>query len=232
MELVIDAREAKLIQELKKDNVSHVTEALVVGDVLLRELATQSIRFIIERKTISDLIGSVRSGRFAEQRERLLLSGCRIAYVIEQYPSLSTFSIEDQRLVRGAIENLVALHGISFLPTDNVNDTKCLLVRLADKFSKEATTAKCTRPVFVKRKERIVGDIFTQQLLLIPGVSPRNVSVITNLFPATSTLCEAIRTDAAGTKRRLAEIKVSNRRLGEVLAARIIDVYKEVVVEA
>ena len=77
MEIVLDCREHKLIAETKKllekdikfKGVSVTTENLEIGDILIRD--PNGLKLIIERKSISDLVSSIKDGRYTEQSYRL-----------------------------------------------------------------------------------------------------------------------------------------------------------------
>ena len=78
MTLVIDVRERKLIETYKGP---FTTKTLDVGDVQCKY--EDGNEWIMERKTAAYLTRSIKDGRWAEQRDRLMASGRKVIYVIE-----------------------------------------------------------------------------------------------------------------------------------------------------
>jgi ERCC4-type nuclease len=94
IQLKIDSRERDLIRKIKMliktvskyNHINMVVEPLTVGDVVFFNLKTNSDKIIIERKSTSDLMSSIRDGRYEEQSYRLsgsLHSNHDIMYLIE-----------------------------------------------------------------------------------------------------------------------------------------------------
>lgn len=81
-QIILDYREHGLIELLPSAN----KENLAVGDIIIRY---QEYEFILERKTIADLLSSIKDGRYKEQKIRLVSymkeksSHRRIAYILE-----------------------------------------------------------------------------------------------------------------------------------------------------
>jgi crossover junction endonuclease MUS81 len=81
MNIVIDVREKLLFENcnyLIKSNttfkdITIKSKNLDLGDIIIKDKDNNDI-LIIERKTISDLICSIKDGRYKEQKERLLHS--------------------------------------------------------------------------------------------------------------------------------------------------------------
>ena len=69
--IIVDYREKKLIDKLKcSQRISNVLEIrnLDIADIILQ---FETYSFYIERKTIPDLISSIKDGRYKEQKMRL-----------------------------------------------------------------------------------------------------------------------------------------------------------------
>lgn len=75
----------------RKHGIQAMTRPLSVGDVqwIAKHITTGQevvLDFIIERKRLDDLIGSIKDGRFHEQKTRLRRSGIsKVVYIIEEY---------------------------------------------------------------------------------------------------------------------------------------------------
>jgi ERCC4-type nuclease len=78
MKLILDIRERELInicEDLIKNNtnfkdITIEKESLELGDIIIRDEDGNDL-IIYERKSISDLIASIKDGRYAEQSYRL-----------------------------------------------------------------------------------------------------------------------------------------------------------------
>jgi len=79
MQINIDVRERELIRSItgiiscvpKFKDISLVTSALPIGDIIFSNSADQTEHLIIERKSIPDLLASIKDGRYSEQSYRL-----------------------------------------------------------------------------------------------------------------------------------------------------------------
>ena len=90
--LIIDAREHKLIELIKSIpnfNIQYVIQQLQIGDIIIQykmptgkpnnktnntnntDIINYTFNIIIERKYITDMIASVKDGRYKEQKIRL-----------------------------------------------------------------------------------------------------------------------------------------------------------------
>ena len=75
MKLIIDKRENELFEKLsiylemfENKNIKLENDVLPLGDILLKD---DNNLLIIERKTINDLLASIKDGRYTEQSLRL-----------------------------------------------------------------------------------------------------------------------------------------------------------------
>ena len=70
MNLVIDSRESKLKKYFTSSdkNIPISFQSLDIGDIQLISQSDNSIQYIIERKSISDLYSSINDGRYREQK--------------------------------------------------------------------------------------------------------------------------------------------------------------------
>jgi len=253
--VVLDSRETHLKTELTNLGIEFSTEQLAVGDVVFKD--NQGVLlFICERKTTSDLQSSIMSGRYAEQRERLNLTksqGVKVAYILENYTSSSfvatsplfksknaTSSSAPHPAVSGALENLVLYHNIYILPTLSTKHTAKAIGNIQKKLSEKSmqpmnalavdASAVFVPPVLVQRKEKVMDNIFYQQLLLIPGVSITVAKVIIATYSSIRSLTNAY--DALDTavkkENMLADLSLGKKRLGKILSKRIYGIYNDV----
>jgi ERCC4-type nuclease len=116
-----------------------------IGDAILQNDDKELC--IIERKTLSDLLSSIKDGRYEEQSHRPLhTSGLlprNIIYDIEG--NMSTIqSDNEKRLIFSSITSLNYYKGFSVFRTSNINDTADLVIGMANKIIKN--TSKGVEP--------------------------------------------------------------------------------------
>ena len=82
--IILDNREGKLIDYFK-DKPRILIEQLELGDIIFRINDNDEVKYIIERKSVSDLYSSIKDGRYREQKVRLLANYplSKIIYLIE-----------------------------------------------------------------------------------------------------------------------------------------------------
>ncbi len=83
VEILIDNREHAMIDMLNESKCPIIVSQLDIGDIQYKYAG--ELKLIIERKSINDLIASVKDGRYKEQKFRLVHasnSAC-IMYIIE-----------------------------------------------------------------------------------------------------------------------------------------------------
>ncbi len=151
MKIIVDEREAALYGLLTKDTPKQTIEKRVIplGDILFTN-DDESITYqIIERKSVSDLLASVKDGRYAEQSYRL--GNCfpnrhNIVYLIE-----GPVRDHDKKLVFACMASLNYFKGFSVTRTMSLAETAQYIEITADKKARElgkgsspATTSPAT----------------------------------------------------------------------------------------
>ena len=141
MNVVIDERETELYQcclplIFENTNVRLTKQVLHLGDISIQtDNGTELL--LIERKSIRDLIASIRDGRYDEQSHRLLnasnLPPHNIIYMIEGSTGNSETNPKERKQVLSAITSLNYYKGFSVFRTITVRDTAQLIVSMADK---------------------------------------------------------------------------------------------------
>lgn len=144
-EIVLDERERDLYEEILKikTDIPISKRVLTIGDVLIQQ--NEKPLLIIERKSLQDLLASIKDGRYTEQSFRLLnasgLPPHQIMYCIEGMMS-SVKSEEEKIRVFSAISSLHFYKGMSVLRTWSVQETAELMVRTAEKIKRETANGK------------------------------------------------------------------------------------------
>jgi hypothetical protein len=160
MKIVIDEREPSLYEKctgligeggkLYSPNNIHISKTtLTIGDIhILTEDGKEVV--IIERKTLSDLLSSIKDGRYDEQSHRLIHSSGmhphNIIYLIEG--GVSSLSFEKRKLVHSVITSINHFKGMTVIKTANVLETAEFILSFTDKtmrnFAKKQTPKYCT----------------------------------------------------------------------------------------
>jgi ERCC4-type nuclease len=221
MKVILDVREKSLYDQCIKikddnkcfDNINIECMTLEVGDILIKD--TDSDKIIIERKSVSDLIASIKDGRYTEQSYRL--SGIEhhnhnIIYLIEG--NLRNLSKEKQ-MAYSSIFSINYYKGFSVYRSDNVNESAYIILNMTLKLSKEkdkkpyytvkqintdTSEPKETKYCEVIKKEKkanITPENFGEILLCqIPSVSSVTSIAIMNKYKTILDLINSIKEDS------------------------------------
>ena len=149
MNIKVDVREQDLIQKMKQlietipsfKNIILTTENLPIGDIIISNGVEEKL--IIERKSISDLMASIKDGRYEEQSYRL--SGLNhpnhnIIYLVEgDFNRVNRFRENphiEKLTLYSAIFSLNYTKGFSVLRTFSMDETAIFLCNTANKLTK------------------------------------------------------------------------------------------------
>ena len=146
MKIIIDVRETALYDKcwlvnnsLQKSYCELEKRQLPLGDVLLESDEGRPI-WIVERKSLSDLLASIQDGRYEEQSYRLQNdadhSRHNVVYIIEGlYSQLA--NPKQKRVVLSTMASLSYFKGFSVFRTNTTQETAELLVYMADKIDRK-----------------------------------------------------------------------------------------------
>lgn len=144
MIVCVDSRERKLIKLLKDKSIPIQIEQHDIGDIVIKHDGVSKV--IIERKTISDLLSSIKDGRYREQMLRLTAScelhNHNIFYMIEggfESNVWNRVSSSDQKLVHSIIFSITYYHGFSVLRTQSLNESADVLISMMDKLNRDTS---------------------------------------------------------------------------------------------
>jgi len=155
MIITIDVREAELITQIKllvensNSFKQHIikTEALPIGDIVISNDTEDKI--IIERKTIADLLASIKDGRYEEQSYRL--NGLphhnhNIVYLIEgDVNRINRFKNNfalDKQIAYSSMFSLNYYKGFSVFRSFSLEETATIICNMAYKLDKEVSGKK------------------------------------------------------------------------------------------
>ncbi|OTA64584.1 ERCC4 domain-containing protein [Hypoxylon sp. EC38] len=152
VQLVLDVREVRaktdrdyMQNELTKKGVNPIMRSLELGDALWIAKCKDTnfltrhgaegdeivLDYIVERKRLDDLIGSVKDGRFHEQKFRLKRSGVKnVVYIVEEIAMDSDTLDRRAEMVQSAIASTQMVNGFFVKKTQKMDDTIRYLTRM------------------------------------------------------------------------------------------------------
>lgn len=221
MKIIVDEREILIYGNLtltlvntQYKNIQLIKQVLDLGDFILTKDDDEPVA-IIERKTLQDLLASIKDGRYEEQSYRLAntIRDIPIFYLIEGNIS-SLRTEQDKKLVYSAMTSLHFFKGFQTLRTHSSTESAELIIYMADKIdrnlqkgiplkhiatnsSPEGQTtevAKYCTVVKKVKKENItpenIGEIILSQ---IPGISSVTAVAIMKHFTSISNLIDELK---------------------------------------
>jgi len=155
MIITIDIREQDLLQQIKQlvlfvpifKQIKVLTNTLPIGDVIISDENEEKL--IIERKSVSDLIASIKDGRYEEQSYRL--NGLQhhnhnIIYLIEGDVNQSNRFKSDNKTEKltmySAMFSLNYYKGFSVFRSFNLEETATIICNMAYKLEKGLQSGK------------------------------------------------------------------------------------------
>ncbi|XP_020631790.1 crossover junction endonuclease MUS81-like [Orbicella faveolata] len=241
------SRKDALIPELKNNGVQFDVRKLQLGDFLwvarertvptpgclsvpvARELV---LDYIIERKRMDDLCGSIIDGRFREQKFRLRHCGLRHPiYLVEDFGSIQHMSLPENTLLQ-AIVNTQVVDGFFVKRTCDLKESVAYLTvmtRYLQRLYSNKTLFSCHQgdleqapsigssgndkmylmnfadfnDATVKNKVMTVSEIFAKQLMQLNGVSPDKAVAILEKYSTPKRLLDAYKAQESVKDREL-----------------------------
>jgi ERCC4-type nuclease len=200
----IDAREHKLkdilMQSIDCEEslafLSVQCDNLYCGDFII-EIDNVPI-VIIERKTLADLVSSIRDGRYLTQKVKLkeTYSDSSIIYLVEgsfNFNPTTPMYVEgmNKYSVISSVINTQIRDKINVVHTDNLQDTFDFLLALLIRVCKNPTKYKIDdgtklegkkEDVIKKHKITSKQDMFFYQLTQVPGISAKTAQAFVNKY--------------------------------------------------
>ncbi|KAI9704314.1 MAG: Crossover junction endonuclease mus81 [Candelina mexicana] len=152
VQLILDNREIRaktdrdyIQEELMKKGIKPIMRSLELGDALWVAKCNDSgvlgrhgeegdevvLDWIVERKRLDDLVGSIKDGRFHEQKFRLRKSGIKnVVYIIEEISMKQEAIGKYEEAVASAIASTQVVNGYFVKRTQKIDDTIRYLARM------------------------------------------------------------------------------------------------------
>lgn len=216
MKIVVDKRENDLFEKLtiyleifENKNLILENDVLPLGDILIKD---DNNLLIIERKTINDLLASIKDGRYSEQSLRLSQNNeCNnhnIIYLIEG--NITSRCRDEKKMIYSTITSINAFKGFSIMRTSNIDDTTEWLVHMTDKLHRgfknnkilysvgDNTNKNYTEVIKSVKKDNVTKDNIGEIMLMqIPGISATLAKAILGHFNNFQEFIEKINKDAS-----------------------------------
>lgn len=209
LKLLLDSRESSLISSIKSrdlDTYTHKisinTQQLDVGDILIQ---TDNKSWIFERKTVSDLISSVKDGRYKEQKGRLISTYDTVTYIIEGDDIISSKNERNQTLLSSIYVYTLYRDNIKLIFTRNIEETTTFILTMCTKIidkpeklipseKQEGDNKKSYLDLIkIKKIDNITPNIcYIMQLSQIPTISTVIAKYIQNIYPTMKSLLNAL----------------------------------------
>tara|TARA_B110000027_G_scaffold127639_1_gene147202 strand:+ start:1294 stop:1998 length:705 start_codon:yes stop_codon:yes gene_type:complete len=195
MELISDCRESHINNIFTKKQISFKIDTLNVGDFKI--VYNETVKTIIERKTISDLVSSIMDGRYKEQSLRLSsldnLHAHNIIYIIEgdvnTYKPRTRINCDS---IRSAMFALTYYKGFIVVNTKSKEETADYIKYVFDKIGKHPKdtpySEKNCKEDYVNVVKKVKRDNINKEninilmLSQIPGISTNIAKSILNKF--------------------------------------------------
>jgi ERCC4-type nuclease len=161
MKIVVDERERELYEALYALLHSQTTplpiqlqkDVLVLGDISIRRDEDDKEWVLLERKTLKDLVASIKDKRYEEQSYRLTHSTSpdfqlhNVCYLVEGVLNTIRNPIE-RKMILGAMASLYFFKGFQVMRTSSVQDTAEWILTLASKIERGMAEGKL--PWFIR----------------------------------------------------------------------------------
>uniref|UniRef100_A0A6C0DNT8 ERCC4 domain-containing protein n=1 Tax=viral metagenome TaxID=1070528 RepID=A0A6C0DNT8_9ZZZZ len=170
MKVILDEREIALYDSCYALLASQKTpsfivlskEVLPIGDILIQTDGGKDV-LLVERKTFSDMLSSIKDGRYEEQSYRLLHSSGfpphSIVYLLEGIMS-QVFHPAEKKILYSAMTSLNFFKGFSVQRTASTKETAEWIFCMADKIEREF--GKGTVPYYLTEP---VGRMYRRPVL-------------------------------------------------------------------
>jgi crossover junction endonuclease MUS81 len=237
--ILIDNRESNLITYLEsKKEISFDKKQLLLGDiqcVINKAGHNNYIDYVIERKTIKDLLASIKDGRYKEQKGRVLsqIEQKNIGtffYIIEG--SSHYLKQYEKTIYQGVLISISLRDNIHIIKTDSIYDTGDFLIRLYKRLIKENLLNETAPTKYIetlKPSKKANIDSNTAQIMalgVVPGISYKMAECIIKRYNTLSDLFDTYQgLETEDEKKNLLkdiEIK-ENRKLGSKNSLNIYD---------
>ena len=216
----IDNREKGLLEAARNRECNHqiIEDVLPLGDAIICNNENEEV-LLFERKTLNDLVSSIKDGRYNEQSYRLdgsnRIHNHNIIYIIEG--NISSTAPCNKTIILSSICTLLYYKGFSVIRTSTLQETCDIILSFANKIQKEmgtripyynaslpvaadaaadaATYVDVLKVKKVKSKNITPENIGEIMLCSIPSVSTKTANIIMNEYKTRKNLISSLETN-------------------------------------
>lgn len=236
MKIVVDVRESAIYDKLvsfvsESPTLEIVSKPLYLGDIAIENESGETL-VLFERKSLSDLLASIKDGRYTEQSHRLIhtsnMPPHNIVYIVEgMYSQLQKPT--DKQLCISAMTTMFYYKGFSVFRTCSVFETAELIAGMTKKIQKEWSVGKLphfsnTPPVTVETTEIADETPNVVAATLSPGISQTPALEFTDETPSVvaATLCSGIPQKAyCEVVHKIKKDNITPENIGEIILCSI-----------
>jgi len=217
MRIIVDTREHDLYEKL--DSIIHFEghstslqlfkKVLDLGDILIQTDDEKDV-MLIERKTLGDLLSSIKDGRYKEQSYRLIHSSGfpphAIVYMIEGMMS-QLRTVIDKKTVYSAMGSLNYFKGFSVFRTCSLYESAETIVWMSQKIEREFQEG--TIPFYLHRPRELTTRETT------------NDDVVENTVVSESPVIPQTSADYCSVVKKVKKDNVTAENIGQILLCQI-----------
>lgn len=203
IQIIVDIREREILEKMPLclQNLGFeytiISAPLEIGDIIVRD--DDQVYMIIERKTIADLLASLKDGRYCEQCLRLQTDErcgiCQKIYLIEG--NVNAYNDATKQTIYSTIASLTLFKGFNNIRTLTVEETCNYVLMTTNKIAKSLKNGKTfygcaegtsgtkvyTDVIKTCKKENVTAENISQIMLMqIPGISASTATHILDGF--------------------------------------------------
>lgn len=232
MKIYIDSREHQLISLFSETDIQIEQKQLDIGDILITDDNDQ-VYCIIERKTIKDMLASVKDGRYKEQKMRLLsnFNKKHILYLIEDFYS---FEGLNNKSIESTIIHSLFRDELKYIFSKNLKDTfyiiQCIYARIQahSEYFVLTDSDQCGGGGYfslnsIKKSNSDCPETINKALYCqIPGISSQSAGALYNHYGSFAEMIVMLKELSHEDKmKNLQSIKVNNRKINKNIISNI-----------
>ena len=175
--LILDNREIKLLELIKSNpnyTIPYVVENLQIGDIIIKHTVAntpeKTYNIILERKCITDMIASIKDGRYKEQKLRLQAEIAKnnsttetiICYILEGSQNDLRLP-QDKTMLNGSIISSIFRDKVPIIRTYTLQETLDIISRIHERLIKDCRDFFPQQPLYIPATPISSNEILQQQ---------------------------------------------------------------------
>lgn len=219
MKIVIDKREKGILEIIKgNDDIEYEEKMLDIGDIQIMN-DEDEIEYLIERKTINDLMSSIIDGRYKEQKTRILenIDKSKFIYLIEMTGYVKKY----EKMINGFLLNNIFRDNITIIYSFNIQHSINLIITFYNKLKYKEFLIDNKMVNFIHnqtKKKKILENKFENVLMCIPNVSQETAKVIKLKYDKLINLIDDFKKNGEDI---LSDIIINKRKIGNKMSKNI-----------